>query len=283
MAAVRVNWLAVGVVSCLTAAACQSHAHAGASSASALPASFQNGDVRLAFTLDLPQGSGPFPAIVAGHGSGRTRRQDLARFAMEWTRMGFAVLRFDKRGVGESTGTYVFVGTKDSPVVFPALASDVVAGVRFLRTRPEIDKDRVGLAGWSQAGWILPHAARALGDAAFVVLFSGPVCSVALEMYYSDLAESTTRPLSEVNALLPAFHGAPGYDPVPTLRALNTPALWLLGLEDRSIPIQTTLANLQALAASGKPFEWRTFDGAGHDLSPRIWDDVEPWVARFKR
>lgn len=197
--------------------------------------------------------------------------------------MGFAVLRFDKRGVGESTGAYVFVGTEDSPVVFPQLASDMAAAVRFLRTRSEIDKERIGLAGWSQAGWILPHAARELGDAAFVVLFSGPVCSVGLEIYYSDLAENTTRPLPEVYALLPAFHGEPGYDPMPTLSGLNTPALWLLGLDDRSIPVQTTLSNLQALAASGKPFEWRTYEGLDHDLSPGIWADVEPWVARFKR
>jgi uncharacterized protein len=277
------RWLALGVLACIWGGACSREAHAGRTEATPLPSSFQNRDVRLAFTLDLPEGTGPFPAIVAGHGSGKTTRQFLAGFAAAWTRMGFAVLRFDKRGVGESTGTYVFVGTKDSPWVFPELASDIAAGVRFLRTRPEIDKNRIGLAGWSQAGWILPHAARELGDVAFLVLFSGPVCTVGQEMYYSDLAEHTTRPLPEINALMPAFHGPPGYDPVPTLSALNTPALWLLGLEDRSIPIPTTIGNLQRLATSGRPFEWRTYDGLGHDLSPRIWEDIEPWVRRFKQ
>jgi len=267
----------------LSIVACGSSVEAGRTAASAHSATFQNGDVSLAYTLDLPPGPGPFPAIVAGHGSGRTRRQDLARFASAWTGMGFAVLRFDKRGVGESTGKYVFVGTDDSPWVFPELASDIVAGARFLRTRPEIDPRRVGLAGWSQAGWILPHAARLLGDVAFLVLFSGPVCNVGQEMYYSDLAENTTRPLPEVNSLMPAFHGHAGYDPLPTLRELHTPALWLLGLGDRSIPIETTLTNLKALAASGKPFEWRTYEGLDHGLSPRIWEDVESWVARFKR
>jgi pimeloyl-ACP methyl ester carboxylesterase len=277
------GWLVAAIVPCIWAGGCGPQSPAGGIAASALPTSFSNGDVHLAYTLDLPHGSGPFPAVVAGHGSGRTRRQDLARFAAEWTRIGFAVLRYDKRGVGESTGTYVFVGARDSPAVFPELASDIVAGVRFLRTRPEIDKQRIGLAGWSQAGWILPHAARELGDAAFVVLFSGPVCSVGLEMYYSDLAENTTRPLPQVYALLPEFHGTPGYDPLPTLRDLNTPALWLLGIDDRSIPIQTTIANLQTLASAGRPFEWRTYEGLGHDLSPRIWEDVGPWVARFKQ
>src|SRR5690349_17939805 len=98
-----------------------------------LPRVFQNGDVNLAFTLDLPAGVGPFPAVVMGHGSGKVTRDQLTWAARHLTQLGFAVLRFDKRGVGESTGTFVFVGTKDSPWVFPQLAGDVAAGVRFLR------------------------------------------------------------------------------------------------------------------------------------------------------
>jgi predicted dienelactone hydrolase len=71
--------------------------------AAPLPAFFQNGDVRLRFTLDLPAGTPPFPAVVLGHGSGRTTRDQLAWSARHFTDLGFAVLRFDKRGVGEST------------------------------------------------------------------------------------------------------------------------------------------------------------------------------------
>ena len=275
--------LAAFAVVCAVVGGCRVEGH-GTRTTTPRPLSgtIPNGGVSLAFTLDLPPGKGPFPAVVMGHGSGRITRDELAPLAARWTRMGFAVLRFDKRGTGESTGTFIPVGTHDSPTVFPQLASDVVAAVRYVRTRPEIDPRRVGLTGWSQAGWILPLAARELGDAAFLVLFSGPVCSVGLEMYYSDFAETTTRPLDEVNALMPGFKGPSGYDPVPTLQQLNTPALWLLGLGDRSIPVQDTLKNLRTLAASGRPFEWHTYEGLDHGLSPQIWADVEPWVARFK-
>ena len=252
--------------------------------AAPLPAYFENDGARLAFTLDLPAGHGPFPAVVFGHGSGRITRQDLAWTASQWTAMGFAVLRFDKRGVGESTGTYVFVGTKDSPWVFPQLAGDVAAGVRFLRTRPEIDPRRIGLFGGSQAGWILPYAARELGDAAFLVLYSGPVCTVGQEMFYSDIVERDfTHTIAEANARMSTFHGAPGYDPVPVLRSLDTPALWLLGLADRSIPVETTIENLQALKAAGRPFEWQTYEGLDHSLGPQVWQDVARWAARFAR
>jgi dipeptidyl aminopeptidase/acylaminoacyl peptidase len=273
--------LGIGLTLAMFAFACASEARHDATAAGPRPRTFQNGDVQLAFSLDLPEGTGPFPAVVAGHGSGRVTRQQLTWLASQWTRRGFAVLRFDKRGTGESTGTYVNVGTYDSPTVFPRLASDIVAAVRFLKRRPEIDPRRIGLAGGSQAGWILPIAARELGDVPFMVLLSGPVCSVGLEMYFSDLAENTTRPLPEVNALLPAFHGPSGFDPLPVLRQLNTPTLWLLGLDDRSIPIESTLANLKTLSAEGRPFEWRTYEGLGHELSPQIWSDVGQWLHRM--
>src|SRR4051794_7319523 len=108
-----------------------------------LPSFFENDGARLAFALDLPAAAQPpYPAVVMGHGSGRITRDQLTWAARHLTALGFAVLRFDKRGVGESTGTFVFVGTKDSPWVFPQLAGDVAAGVRFLRTRPEIDPHR---------------------------------------------------------------------------------------------------------------------------------------------
>jgi dienelactone hydrolase len=249
---------------------------------SAGPATIRNGDVKLAYTIDRPRGDGPFPGVVLGHGSGRLTRQDLQWMASHWTALGFAVLRFDKRGVGESTGTYSGVGPKNSHVMFRDLASDVVAAVKVLRARPEIDSKRVGLAGMSQAGWILPYAARELGDAAFVVLWSGPVCSVGLENYYSDFAEFTTRPLAEVYPLLPSFKGMHGFDNVPILEHVNTPSLWLLGLEDRSIPVPTTLENLERLRAQGHPFEWHTYEGLGHSLAPWVWDDIARWVEPFR-
>lgn len=263
---------------------------AGAACGSGTPASPEqnelfivNGDVRLAYSLDLPAGrTGPFPAIVAVHGSGRVTRQQMQGFAARWTAQGFAVLRYDKRGVGQSSGTFSQFGTPGSATMIPTLASDVAAAARFLRTRPEIDSARVGLAGTSQAGWIVPHASRDLGGVSFIVLLSGPVCTVGLENYYSALADGTTRPLEEVYALLPAFAGPEGYDPLPALRAIDTPALWLLGEDDRSIPVRTTVSNLTMLAALGKPFEWRTYPGLGHGLAPEVWTDIELWARRFR-
>lgn len=122
----------------------------------------RSGDVRLAGTLTLPAGRGPFPAVVLLHGGGAQDRNFLwvAPFFAE---AGVAVLAYDKRGVGGSTGDWRTAVASD-------LAADAVAAVDFLRTRPEIDRGRVGLYGSSNGGWVAPIAANmAPARIAFVI------------------------------------------------------------------------------------------------------------------
>jgi predicted esterase len=108
------------------------------------------------------------------------------------------------------------------------------------------------------------------------------VCSVGQEMFYSDIAENTGRPVADGNEAMPRFSGPAGFDPVPELAAIDVTTLWLLGLDDHSIPVQTTLANLTRLSADGRPFEWRTYPGLEHQLSPEVRDDIGAWLAKFR-
>jgi dienelactone hydrolase len=230
-----------------------------------LGGTFPSGDIRLGYTLDLPEGAGPFPAVVLGHGSGRSTRNEATPLAARLVASGFAVLRYDKRGVGQSGGTYEGVGVANGERVIGLLGGDMAAGVAFLRTRPEVDPRRIGLLGVSQAGWVMPVAARLAPDVAFMVLIVGPTVSVGMEIYYSDLAEQTTTPLDEVYARMD-FHGAPGFDPRPTLEMLQTPGLWLLGGQDRSIPTRQSVAILGELEAAGRPYRTIVYPGATHSM-----------------
>ena len=88
----------------------------------------------------LPSGTGPFPAVVFLHGSGAEGRWASRFLARRLAEEGFAALIWDKRGVGGSGGSWEESGFED-------LAGDAAAAVAFLRSRPEIDPERVGLHG----------------------------------------------------------------------------------------------------------------------------------------
>src|SRR5262245_53879280 len=188
----------------------------------------ENGDVRLSYQLDTPAGKPPFPAVVIGHGSGETRKEMCRGLANGMLQRGYATLCYDKRGVGDSTGVYVNIGITGSEDRFALLASDMEAGVRFLRERSDIDARRVGLLGPSQAGWIIPIAAGRI-RAAFMILLVGPTVSVGEEIYYSKFAEGTSTPTAELSAILATYTGPRGFDPRPVLETLDVPGLWLLG------------------------------------------------------
>ncbi|RJO75001.1 alpha/beta fold hydrolase [Nocardia panacis] len=136
---------------------------------------YRNGELTIAGTLTEPQGAGPFPAVLLLVGSGANNRDEeiaghrpLLVLADALTRSGYAVLRTDQRGVG---GT----GSKLADATYRDLADDAVAGLRFLRSRSEIDPARVGLMGHSQGGYIGPLvASRPDANVAFVISMAGP-------------------------------------------------------------------------------------------------------------
>jgi pimeloyl-ACP methyl ester carboxylesterase len=133
------------------------------------------GDHPLAGTLALPDGEGPAPAVVIASGSGpldRDSNHKRARFDVGWalahalTEAGFATYRYDKRGAGESPGDWRTVGFGDN-------VDDLDRALDAVRARPEVDADRVLLAGHSEGALLAAGvAARAAGDVAGVVLLS---------------------------------------------------------------------------------------------------------------
>lgn len=226
--------------------------------------------VRLVGRLRLPPYDGPHPALVVAHGSGRTTHEGYDDLGRDLALNGFALLTYDKRGVGESGGVYQSVGVENSETALTLLADDVIAGVEFLRQRDDIRADQVGVLGVSQGGWIGPLAAARTDAIAFVALISGPAVSVGDEIFYSDLTgeqEGGTGPSdSELSARLAAHDGPDGYDPHSTLEALDVPSLWILGAADRSIPVPETVAALERLRGAGRPIEIQLLPGVGHGM-----------------
>ncbi|HKC13619.1 MAG TPA: alpha/beta hydrolase [Vicinamibacteria bacterium] len=170
-----------GILAALLILGFQADPASGASQAPmAEPVSFRNGNITLSGTLYRPDGPGRHPGVVAFHSAnGGTRDFHAYRhLATALPAVGFAVLLFDRRGSGKSTGDF---GT----ATFQDLAADGMAGITLLKSRPDIDPTRLGVWGISQGGWLGPLAATMSTDVAFVVSVSGPGVSPAAQMDYA--------------------------------------------------------------------------------------------------
>lgn len=148
--------------------------HAGA------PAEPTPTQVTLAGTLTVPAGEGPHPAVVLISGSGpQDRDETLMGHQPFWiladhlSRHGIAVLRYDDRGVGASTGDFEQATTAD-------FAVDAAAALRFLATRDDVDAKRLGLVGHSEGGIVAPLVATGDDGArvAFVALLAPPAVNI---------------------------------------------------------------------------------------------------------
>ncbi len=129
--------------------------------------------VKLTGSLTLPAAKEKVPAVVLITGSGAQDRNETVMghrpflvLSDHLTRQGIAVLRVDDRGTGGSGAG----SAKDTSETF---ADDTLAGVAYLKTRKEIDPQRIGLAGHSEGGMIAPIAAVKSKDVAFIVMMAG--------------------------------------------------------------------------------------------------------------
>lgn len=140
---------------------------------------YRAGSVALSGTVRLPQGPGPFPAFVFQGGSGKSLRGSPWANAVAdiFLANGVAVLQPDKRGSGQSGGDWRIASFED-------LAGDLVAGVEYLKARPDILSDRIGVIGLSQGGRVAPIAAASSEDIAYVINMSGSAVSYVEQSFH---------------------------------------------------------------------------------------------------
>src|SRR5690606_1922069 len=227
-------------------------------------------NITLSGTLIIPNGQGSYPAAILITGSGpQNRNEEIAGhkpflvLADHLTRNGIAVLRYDDRGTGKSTGTF---GTATSE----EFATDVEAAIAFLKSRKEIEPARIGLVGHSEGGLIAPLVASRSNDAGFVVMLAGP--GIPGSELLVEQAELIGRVMGMNDELLQSS------------RAVNEGIFELvIGIADRdSLRSQLTKYLTQAikddpriLALSGMPEE--SF------LATQVNQLASPWMTWFIR
>jgi uncharacterized protein len=148
---------------------------------------FRNGDITLSGTLLVPSTPGPHPAIALLHGSGRLTRYSFGPYPRFFASLGFAVLVYDKRGTGASTGTF-FPRTAVYPEQYE---DDAIAAVQFLKEQANINPRKVGLWGTSEGG-MLSTVVASREPVAFAINSSGFMMPLWEQVLYNIGAQLST-------------------------------------------------------------------------------------------
>lgn len=172
-------------------------------SVTSIDISIEADSIELAATLTLPSGAGPHPAVVMLGGSGPSTREDLRKFSDLFTTQGFATLVYDKRGSGQSTGSWATASFDDN-------VQDARAAIAILENDPRVDQTRIGVWGVSQAGWFVPILADRTPSLAFAIVLTGGGSTpreVEMFMYDEQLdrANVTAEQRSQARRLLEAY------------------------------------------------------------------------------
>ena len=173
---------------------------------------FQNNkaNITLAGTLTLPKKEGNYPAVILITGSGPQNRDEelmghkpFLVLSDYLTRQGIAVLRYDDRGFALSKGNFVTATTLD-------FASDVESAIAYLKTRKEINPNKIGLVGHSEGGIIAPMVASKSKDVKFIVLLAGTGIrgDKLLLMQQELLAKVSGKPDAEIQKSKEMYAGA---------------------------------------------------------------------------
>ncbi|WP_300601702.1 alpha/beta fold hydrolase [Niabella sp.] len=218
----------------------------------------------------------PFAAVVMVHGSGQEKR--MMEFAAVLAKNNIAVLTYDKRGVGASGGVYAGpeVGTNNIDSANLSLLSlDASAAVNTLVKHLATDQVPVGLIGFSQAGWIIPLAARKNPNVRFMVLFSGPVVTAREQLRFQFFTQGDADfwdTHTEAEARKHIIGDADRYsfadtDPRDALSKLSIPGLWLFGGKDIQIPTGLSIERLNKLKSNNKRYAYKLFPALGHNTA----------------
>ena len=250
----------------------------------------RNNRIRLEAQLVVPNGGAEVkPVVVFAGGSSTSDFRDYSEGFTETLIEGiflprdFAILYFNKRGIGKSTGNWKWSSIESR-------ASDVLAAVDYLRTLPIVDGGHVGLVGHSQGGWVVQLAGSQNPRISFVISLAGPTVTVreqdlktvelrlACEGFREEELAKRLRQrdrahdrMMAIGGIFPFFElrfmrNILPYDPKQSLRGLTQPTLLAFAGFDSMVPVDQNWPRFQQIFPDGTPenITWHTAPAADH-------------------
>jgi pimeloyl-ACP methyl ester carboxylesterase len=219
----------------------------------------RHGDTSLAGTFTTPATPGPHPAIVLLHGSGPLTRYSFGPWPRFFNSLGMAVLVYDKRGTGASTGVRLDASTGAPKTLSPRhypddLLDDALAALRFLQGRAEVDRKQIGFWGSSEGGMLATQVAARSTEVAFAIDSSGFMGPLWETLLYQAGALARGR-------------GAPQSDIDETMAFTR---LWM-DVARTGNGYEEFLKRREAIIASGKPWLLSYTSSAFTSLAQMRW------------
>ena len=231
-------------------------------------------DLDLAGMLFIPDGEGPFPAVVIIHGSQASKRDRNWYLTLTgyMQKNGVAVLLPDKRGCEKSQGDWYTSSFED-------LATDTLAAIDFMKSQEIVEVSHIGIIGMSQGGIIASIVASQSSDLDFVVNMVGPSVPLQEQLLHEgnfEMRETGFLPgVSNLFSYAYAFilenitlkewwEAVGNFDPLPYWQKVNIPVLVLHGSEDHNVPSAESKARFEALGKDN--IRVNMYEGSGHGL-----------------
>jgi len=287
----------------------------------AMPIAFTNGQIQFkGFLYRARSAKGKLPLVALAHGSEDNDRYSFGPIPLVLAANGFAVLAYDKRGTGESTGDWKPAGVEE-------LADDLVAGIRSVSRREDVDRARIVVVGVSEGAWVAPLAASRFPGIKGIAALSGGartkgdayVHKIRRELEGAHApAAAIDSGVKEAEQLIATsvqrvkdgdsprgFDRRVTYDPTEHWRRFRGPVLYMGGeadvLEsgpaaaewfrrvfaesgnvDATIRLWPRAHHSLLLGVTGEPSEFQTLKGV-KQLAPGYWDVLLKWLMKWQR
>ncbi|HEV3436589.1 MAG TPA: alpha/beta fold hydrolase [Gemmata sp.] len=236
---------------------------------------FHNQGVKLAGSLLLPRSEVPVPAVVFVHGAGPQTREPYREVGAYFASQGIAALIYDKRGTGQSGGTY------ESYAPYENLVNDALSAITLLKERREIAASQIGIWGLSQGAYISAAAASRSGDIRFIIVVGADVADGQMFYYRDNLfrrygLSDTLRDMAEkayliqqdlnqtfqdgfrLSSFAPRSYPPPDKYVYPAWSHVNQPVLAMWGQLDQNVPVGESVAGLKNSLAQANNENWTT-------------------------
>jgi len=241
------------------------------------PIIFRNHDQQLVGMIHTPDRSEPSPAVLMLHGFTGNRMEAhflFVKMARRLAAAGYAAMRFDFRGSGESQGNFW-------EMTVPGEVDDARAALDWLRRHPAVDPDRVVLLGLSMGGAVAAAVAGIDPNVAGLILWSAVADLSGLTRHVAPPADDTPQVLGplpdgrfDLGGLLlgPAFRDTlPQVQPLESVQHYAGPALIIHGTNDEAVPPDHADRYLQAMGEKRALLHW--VPGGDHVYSAHVWEE----------